>query len=477
MRTALRHVTALALGLALLAPVPCEAGKVPENALYLGLFGGGHLTIDKWSLGEANKIASAGDLRPSALGGLRLGVQATRWLGIEVTAAMIPTTARGGDSQLALSWGGSVILQPFQQVLSPYLGLGGGMYHTLGDGAVGSDDDYQIHATFGLRSMLTKWMALRVEAKNLWTDGEGRPGYNIALTGGLDFMLWRTADDRDKDGLPDDEDACPADKGPRNTMGCPDGDGDGIADKDDKCPADPGMPLHEGCPDRDADGLIDGEDECPDAAGPVTYVGCPDTDGDTLIDKDDSCPQEAGTKELKGCPDTDGDGLIDREDRCPKEPGPKERNGCPDQDNDGILDKDDKCPKQPGVAELHGCPPPKKELKRFTGAIKGIYFKSGSAKILEKSFPVLNEAAAVLLKYKTVRVQIEGHTDDQGKAKSNQKLSRLRAEAVREHLIGRGVGAERLVAVGFGEDKPVASNKSKRGRAKNRRIEFTIIGR
>jgi len=73
------------------------------------------------------------------------------------------------------------------------------------------------------------------------------------------------------------------------------------------------------------------------------------------------------------------------------------------------------------------------------------------------------------------RLDVEGHTDAQGKAESNVDLSRRRAESVRRWLASHGVEAERLEAHGFGGGRPVATNKTSTGRAANRRVEFVIL--
>ena len=459
------------IALALCAPV--LAAEPPAQAVYVGVLGGGHFVLDDWTLGDSARIRGGGP-DSSALAGIRIGGMATRWLGLEGTISFIPTQL-GNESMLAMDYGFSVLLQPFHGAVQPYLVLGGGLYQSL-DEPVGADIDFEVHLGIGFRAWVHRYVALRFEGRSLWTDAP-EIAFNIAAVGGLDIMLWRRDVDRDGDGLPDSEDRCPDDAGPKNTDGCPDRDKDGIADKDDACPDAAGPAQHKGCPDRDGDGIIDGKDACPDQAGIPAFEGCPDTDGDGIQDKEDACPKAAGDPKYKGCPDTDGDGLPDPEDKCPKEAGPKSNGGCPnpDSDGDGIPDKDDRCPKKPGVKEERGCPP--RDLQKFTGAIKGIQFESGSAKIVKKSFKLLDQAAKVLGKYKTINVTIEGHTDDQGGAAANLKLSKARAESVKRYLMEAGVDVARLEAVGYGETKPVASNKTKRGRAQNRRIEFRIRNR
>jgi hypothetical protein len=105
-----------------------------------------------------------------------------------------------------------------------------------------------------------------------------------------------------------------------------------------------------------------------------------------------------------------------------------------------------------------------------------IFFKAGNAEILAKSFPLLDQVGAVLKGYKHIlKVRIEGHTDAAGPRAANMRLSRERAEAVLKYLVGKGVEATRLEAEGMGPDKPIASNKTAKGKEMNRRVEFTIL--
>ncbi|MCC6622695.1 MAG: OmpA family protein [Deltaproteobacteria bacterium] len=232
-------------------------------------------------------------------------------------------------------------------------------------------------------------------------------------------------------------------------------------------------------PDRDGDGIIDAEDQCPDVAGVASFGGCLDTDGDGMPDNTDQCPEEAGVVEHRGCkppppPDTDGDGVIDAEDSCPSEAGSKRTKGCPDRDRDGIADASDKCPDQAGSAAFEGCLPP--ALQKFSGSIKGITFDAGKATIRKASHKTLDEAVKALQEFPELRLEIQGHTDDQGPDDTNMTLSQARADSVKAYFESKGVDAARVVAKGFGESQPVADNKTAAGRAKNRRIEFKILG-
>ncbi len=105
-----------------------------------------------------------------------------------------------------------------------------------------------------------------------------------------------------------------------------------------------------------------------------------------------------------------------------------------------------------------------------------VQFEFGKAELLEVSFPLLNDVAAMLKDNPQIEsLQVEGHTDAVGSAASNRKLSTERAEAVRAYLVKQGIAKGRLVAKGFGPDKPVASNDDDAGREQNRRVEFNIL--
>lgn len=103
-----------------------------------------------------------------------------------------------------------------------------------------------------------------------------------------------------------------------------------------------------------------------------------------------------------------------------------------------------------------------------------ITFELGSAEIQPTSYPELDKIAEIL-KQKKVRVRIEGHTDDIGEAAFNQLLSEKRAESIKNYLVLKGLDPQRFETVGYGESKPIADNKTEKGRAQNRRVEFLII--
>lgn len=260
-------------------------------------------------------------------------------------------------------------------------------------------------------------------------------------------------------------------------FGGKDTDGDGIYDKDDACPEVPGLAQFNGCPDSDGDGITDAEDECPYEAGLAEFNGCPDTDGDGVPDKDDKCPTVAGLKALGGCPDADGDGIADGDDACPNEAGPKENKGCPwpDRDGDGVLDKDDQCPDKVGTKANNGCPEVTEAVKTaLNNYAKTILFDTGKSSIKVESEKVLGDIVAILQEYPNAKFTVEGHTDSVGSDANNMKLSKARAAAVMQYLIENGVGSSRLSSEGYGEEKPIASNNTKSGRAVNRRVEINL---
>ena len=299
---------------------------------------------------------------------------------------------------------------------------------------------------------------------------------------------FRGCPDRDGDHVAYSQDKCPDTPGLPRFKGCPDTDLDGLPDPDDQCPTEAGPLALHGCPDRDADGIADKDDKCPDDPGLPAFAGCPDTDADGLPDPDDQCPTVAGPVENKGCPypDTDGDTLLDKDDKCPTEAGPVSNQGCPvllppvlpnaDADQDGVLDKDDLCPHTPGPAANKGCPVLKAaEQKIVNRAFANLQFQTNKDVIRPSSYPSLDALGALLLAHPEFRLRLSGHTDNVGKPAANLRLSEKRARAVRRYLEAHNAPTGRITAEWFGPKKPVATNKTAAGRAKNRRVEMKVL--
>jgi outer membrane protein OmpA-like peptidoglycan-associated protein len=287
--------------------------------------------------------------------------------------------------------------------------------------------------------------------------------------------------DRDKDGIKDKKDKCPTEPedidGFEDEDGCPDfdNDKDSIPDIKDKCPNKP----------EDKDGFED-EDGCPD----------PDNDKDSIPDLRDNCPivpeDLDNFEDDNGCPDFDNDQdtIPDTTDKCPNQPedydGFEDEDGCPDLDNDKdtIPDVRDKCPNQPedydGFEDEDGCPdttskPTEKEVKALHKELLGVNFKTGSAALTKNSFKHLDYATQFLNKYSYLQYEIQGHTDAVGSKAYNLVLSAARAMSVHRYLISKGIPDSQVIAIGYGEDKPIASNRNARGRAMNRRVQFEPI--
>ena len=339
----------------------------------------------------------------------------------------------------------------------------------------------------GLNVRLSPHIYLQAQSEYRFTTLENRE--QIVYGAGLLFALNGTPaepepTDADGDGITDAEDECPLLAGTMAMKGCPDADGDMVADKDDDCPAEAGLAKFGGCPDTDEDGVMDKEDECPTEVGTIELKGCPvrDADGDGVPDGVDECPAEAGTLANNGCPvkDADGDGVEDKDDRCPNEAGPASNNGCPvpvvvDSDNDGVPDGDDRCPNSAGTVANNGCPEITVEDKEILNlAVSNVEFQSSRATLKASSFATLDQVVTLMKKYPDYNLSINGHTDSIGSSKTNQLLSERRAKSCYDYLIRKGISSSRVNYVGYGESQPIADNRFKDGREKNRRVEFSL---
>jgi OmpA-OmpF porin, OOP family len=191
--------------------------------------------------------------------------------------------------------------------------------------------------------------------------------------------------------------------------------------------------------------------------------------------------------------DSDKDSVPDDQDKCPGTPAgvAVDKDGCPlDADKDGVPDYLDKCPTTPigESVDKDGCTPPVvqqikpeaasaaqpvvMEKRRIT---LNVEFATNKAIIKKNSYKDIDDLAAIMKQYPDAQVSIEGHTDNVGSIARNEKLSQNRAEAVKKYIVDKfGIDASRLSAKGYGPGKPVASNTTKEGRQKNRRVEAEL---
>ena len=242
-------------------------------------------------------------------------------------------------------------------------------------------------------------------------------------------------------------------------------------------PPPPAPPVVVAPKDTDGDGIIDANDKCPTVKGLAKYQGCPipDTDGDGINDEQDKCPTVKGLAKYQGCPipDTDKDGINDEEDKCPTVAGLARYQGCPipDTDGDGVNDEDDKCPTVKGTVENNGCPELKKQ---YNFDNKKVLFVTGSAVLTKGSKVELEKVVKAMNEYPTLKLYVDGYTDNTGSDKINKPLSLKRAISVKTFLFRKKIAAERLLTDGHGSENPIGDNKTTKGKAENRRVEFSV---
>jgi OOP family OmpA-OmpF porin len=448
---ATRLFSGAALALLLLCSSSAQAAPLQVD---LGVFGGWHyfsstnqLGIDVGNTDPDLKLKQSGTL------GLRVGFIVHPYVSLEAELGLTPTSAsKPGEegTALAINYRAHLLVHVLKGKIRPFL-LAGGGGNTLSSSnpdVLHEDTDGEFHFGIGSKFDIMKNWGIRLDGRLYIV-----PSTNVdKIYATNDFEL--TLGFYGLFGGRKEAHPVPVAAAPN-----PDRDGDGIPNAEDLCPDEKGVPENRGCPDKDSD-------------------------GDLIVDRLDKCPRDKGPEENGGCPDKDSDQdtVVDRLDKCPNDKGPPENNGCPDTDSDkdGVPDRLDKCPNEPetvnGYQDLDGCPDElPKEVKKFTGAVKGINFENGKATLLPSSNKVLDEIVTVLKNYPDVKIEIQGHTDNNGDRNKNIDLSQARAASVRTYLLSNGIVETRITAVGFGPDRPVADNKASAGRAKNRRVEFKLI--
>jgi outer membrane protein OmpA-like peptidoglycan-associated protein len=327
--------------------------------------------------------------------------------------------------------------------------------------------NFSLAGSFRLSSAKNTFRYITDDGKLFTTKTE--PAWKVQVQLGWNGLL--AAQDRDRDFIKDNDDACPDDPedvdGFEDSDGCPDldNDHDAIPDSLDKCPNLPedldGFEDEDGCPDydNDNDGIPDSLDRCIDS--PEDHDGYNDKDG---------CPDY----------DNDNDGVPDSLDKCPMIPedldGFEDDDGCPDIDNDmdGVPDSIDACPNTAGTTE-NGCPetkPKAKEIKRGRVILSGVHFEGGSTTLLPESQKVLDQVFESLTEWPEIKLEVQAHTDNSSPSASSMALSQKRAEAIRDYLIKKGIESSRLIASGRGDAEPIADNSTIHGRKLNNRVEI-----
>lgn len=462
----MRRLALILFTASVLAPVSAARAAEQDPAPTRLLFGSG-LAILPNQLGTEEE-------RP--LFGLGLGHRIQpRWLlearGTAITKvkAIAPASVRRvAHLDLNLTW-----VPRERYVVSPYVTFGAGAAQ-ISPQRADSKTKFAWNGGGGLEFRITRSLSLRTEGRVVGfrvpePAGGEKTHVTSEIFAGFSIGLNQKPSDQDQDGVPDHWDRCPATppEARVDAQGCPiDSDGDGVPDGLDRC-----------------DGTLTG---CT-----VDAHGCPvDSDGDGVCDGLDMCPNTpTGAKvDPGGCPiDSDGDGVPDGKDQCADTPRgcTVDAQGCTvDGDRDGVCDGLDKCPGTPAGAQVdvNGCPATRMERETQlleTGMLRleDINFDTGKAVLRSESFRPLDDVGDILARWPEVRVEISGHTDAEGSAAANLALSKARAQTVLTYLLRKfpELDPGRFTAAGYGESKPIASNDTELGRARNRRVEFKVL--
>lgn len=487
-----------------------------DGRFALGIQGGANLWFNDFASrkpgGGAELILRYGISRPLSLA-LTAGYEDLKATELPVPQGYLTDyiSAKGVPLALHLRWH----IAPGSS-LSPYLSAGGGVFsYTIKDGtgaevpagATGSRTSYMIPLGAGLDIGLGRRLSLAVDASwRLFDDKteallrSGGDSY-ATLKAGLTWVFGSTdADDNDADGLTNGEETRIG-----TNPDLPDSDGDGLKDGEElkRYKTNPlrtdsdgdGVPDGEEVferftdparADSDEDGLTDGDEIARHSTDPRKT----DSDGDGLTDGDEVTKH--GSDPLRV--DTDGDGLTDWEEIRQSNTNPAR----PDTDADGLGDGDEvkRHRTNPNLIDTDGGGVNDgAEINRRTNpllssddigresamfergkvhVLEGVRFQGNTATLEPSSRTTLEKVFIALVANPDISVDILGHTDNRGNAASNDRLSLLRAEAVKAWLVKKGIASSRLTTVGKGGAQPVASNETPEGREKNRRIEFRI---
>ena len=396
--------------------------------------------------------------------GVGIGYDFTDRLGIEGSYNVVNTESKIDGTDIDGHLGRLDLVMNFltEKRFVPYFAIGAGNLSLTPEGG-DSESQYFGNWGVGMKYFFNDYMAFRVDGRQIMTS----TNINYLTTAGLTFYFGGEKKAKVEEQKPVSQVAPPKDS-----------DRDGVIDDNDQCPNTPaGVKVdNKGCPlDSDKDGVADYLDKCPNTPVgiKVDNNGCPlDSDKDGVTDDKDKCPNTpAGVKvDGNGCPlDSDGDGVTDDKDQCPNTPsGVKvDARGCAlDSDGDGVTDDRDQCPDTPGGATVD---------ERGCWVLKGVNFDTAKAVIRASDTKILDDVVGILEKNPSVKIEIDGHTDNVGNAKYNETLSLKRAQAVMEYMVKKGIARDRLTAKGLGLSRPATSNDTPEGRAVNRRVELTPL--
>lgn len=452
----MRHLVVIAAAALLLSPAMLS-GQAPG-------------TVEIGGFGQATRFDEATTLTndPSWGGGGMLGVFVARNLAMEGAWSRAFTQPTAGGDATWDAWRGRLVYGlPIWDRIHPLIGAGY-VRNVYGDGLQAEDDG--VTGLLGFKAYLSYRVAFRTHAELDYVWAPFNEGSTVGSTTVAEHMNWTVSA-----GLS-------VDIGRGRTR---DTDQDGVRDREDMCARTPlGVSVDpSGCRlDADGDGVFDEEDRCArtPAGARVDASGCRvDTDEDGVYDEEDACAATpAGVRvDARGCRiDTDGDGVFDEEDECARTPAGArvDASGCRiDTDGDGVFDEEDACAAtEPGVqVDSRGCRV-LFEPETTVVVLEGVTFEVGSDILTAAALRVLDRVAASLIGSPDLRVRVSGHTDSTGSRAFNMRLSQDRAESVMRYLVAQGVDADRLVAVGYGPDRPVADNSTAAGRAMNRRVEL-----
>ena len=405
-------------------------------------------------------------------------------IGVVFTDLQTTESIRGSASNLFMA-SGAVLFHLSKENLRPFVLAGAGMIDDLSNPDETPPSPFSnlfLQGGFGVRYLRKTGWGVRVEFRDMFYRDDGLPRENPRAPllaaqndlngGGVDGVFGREpyspVDYRGKRWL--NNFSITASLTVPFGFAWKDGDGDEIEDRFDDClTTAPGVVVDAaGCGiDTDEDGVFDGLDECVDTplGATVDQVGCPsDTDADGVLDgldvADDTPPGALVDAQGQHF-DTDGDGIWDGLDHCNDTPL-------------GAAIDENGCANDPIEAKL---------LRGEPVLASNVDFEGATSTIEPLSFHYVNKAARLIERWTgnaedPLRIEIAVHVDGIGSADYNLDLSQQRADALRTYMLENflGMGANNLVATGYGESQPIASDNTEEGRSINRRVEIRRLG-